>query len=407
MRDSLLSSEEPFPFAPRLMHQDPIVFTIFAVFTGAAVFATIALFARQSLLVAYIVLGAILGPSVLGVVTDPELIRSISEFGIMFLLFLLGLNLQPQELWRMVSKTTQVTLFSSLVFMLAGATVAMVFGFTWREALLVGAAATFSSTIVGLKLLPTTMLHHQRTGEVIISILLLQDLFAIVLLLVVQGSSRGGLQFGDIALLLVALPALIGFAWIVERYVLIRLIRRFDKIQEYIFLMTLGWCMGMAELAALVGLSAEIGAFIAGVVLASSPIALFIAESLKPLRDFFLVLFFFSLGASFDIGVIDDVILPALAMASVMMLLKPPVFRWLLLRTGESEKRSHEVGYRLGQMSEFSLLVAVLALENHVIGAEASYLIQLSTLLTFLVSSYIVVQRFPTPIAVNDALRRD
>lgn len=389
------------------MHQDPIVFTIFAVFTGAALFATVALFARQSLLVAYILLGALLGPSVLGVVTDPELIRSISEFGIMFLLFLLGLNLQPQELLRMVSKTTQVTLLSSLVFMLAGAAIAMAFGFAWQESLLVGAAVTFSSTIVGLKLLPTTMLHHQRTGEVIISILLLQDLLAIILLLVVQGSSRGGLQFGDIAKLLIALPALIGFAWVFERYILIQLIRRFDKIQEYIFLMTLGWCMGMAELAALIGLSAEIGAFIAGVVLASSPIAMFIAESLKPLRDFFLVLFFFSLGAGFDIGVIDEVILPALVMAAVLMLLKPPVFRWLLLRTGESEKRSHEVGFRLGQMSEFSLLVAVLALENKVIGAEASYLIQLSTLLTFLVSSYIVVQRFPTPIAVNDALRRD
>lgn len=389
------------------MHQDPIVFTIFLVFTGAAVFATVALYARQSLLVAYIVLGALLGPSALGLVDDPELIRSISEFGIMFLLFLLGLNLQPQELLRMVSKTTQVTLFSSLVFCGVGLAVSVAFGFRIEEALMVGAAATFSSTIVGLKLLPTTMLHHQRTGEVIISILLLQDLIAIVLLLVVQGSASGSLQLLDLLKLLVALPALIGFAWLVERYVLIRLIRKFDKIQEYIFLMTIGWCLGMAELAGLLGLSAEIGAFIAGVVLASSPIALFIAESLKPLRDFFLVLFFFALGAGFDIGLIDEVLLPAVVLAAAMMMLKPPVFRWLLRRTGESEKRSHEVGYRLGQMSEFSLLLAVLAFENGVIGAEASYLIQLSTLLTFLVSSYLVVMRFPTPIAVSDALRRD
>ena len=393
------------------MQQDPIVFTIFLVFTGAAVFATFALFARQSLLVAYILLGALFGPSALGLVTDPELIRNISEFGIMFLLFLLGLNLQPQELLRMVAKTTQVTVLSSLAFFATGFLVSKLFGFGFTEALLVGAAATFSSTIVGLKLLPTTVLHHQRSGEVIISILLLQDLLAIVLLLVVQGSSQssgsGGMQIIDVIKLLVALPALIGFAWMVERYVLIRLIRKFDKIQEYIFLMTIGWCLGMAELAALLGLSAEIGAFIAGVVLASSPIAMFIAESLKPLRDFFLVLFFFSLGAGFDIGLIDEVIIPALVLAAAMMLLKPPVFRVLLLRTGESEKRSHEVGYRLGQMSEFSLLLAVLALENKVISAEASYLIQLSTLLTFLVSSYLVVLRFPTPIAVSDALRRD
>ena len=389
------------------MQPDPIVFTVFLVFTGAAIFATVALFARQSLLVAYIVLGALFGPSALGLVSDPELIRSISEFGIMFLLFLLGLNLQPQELLRMVRKTTLVTLLSSLLFFAVGCTVSLAFGFSVMEALLVGGAATFSSTIIGLKLLPTTILHHQRTGEVIISILLLQDMLAIVLLLVVQGSSQGDMQLLDILKLVVALPALVGFAWVIERYVLIRLLRRFDKIQEYIFLMTIGWCLGMAELASLLGLSAEIGAFIAGVVLASSPIAMFIAESLKPLRDFFLVLFFFSLGAGFDISTIDEVILPAALLAGALMLLKPPVFRWLLLRTGESQKRSHEVGYRLGQMSEFSLLLAVLAFEQGVIGLEASYLIQLSTLLTFLVSSYLVVMRFPTPIAVSDDLRRD
>lgn len=389
------------------MQQDPLVFTIFIVFSGAALFATLALFARQSLLVAYILLGVLLGPSVLGFVTDPNLIRSISEFGIVFLLFLLGLNLQPQELLRMVSKTTQVTLLSSLAFFAIGFSISLAFGFSLTESALVGGAATFSSTIIGLKLLPTTMLHHQRTGEVIISILLLQDLVAIVLLLVVQGSSQGDVQVLDLVKLLVALPALIGFAWMVERFVLIRLIRRFDKIHEYIFLMTIGWCMGMAELAGYIGLSAEIGAFIAGVVLASSPIAMFIAESLKPLRDFFLVLFFFSLGAGFDLGIIDQVIVPALILSLALMLAKPPLFRILLLRTGESEKRSHEVGFRLGQMSEFSLLLAVLALDQAVIGERAAYLIQLATLLTFLVSSYLVVLRFPTPIAVSDALRRD
>ena len=112
-----------------------------------------------------------------------------------------------------------------------------------------------------------------------------------MLLLVVQGSSQGSMQLLDLAKLLVALPLLIGFAWVAARYVLIKLILKFDKIQEYIFLMTIGWCLGMAELAVLLVLSAEIGAFIAGVALASSPNALFIAESLKQLPDFFLVMF--------------------------------------------------------------------------------------------------------------------
>ncbi len=389
------------------MDPGSIGFTIFLVFSGAALFATLALYARQSLLVAYILLGILLGPWGLRLVNDPNLVREIAEFGIMFLLFLLGLNLQPQDLLHMVRKTTLVTVLSSVAFFAVGFVVSLAFGLTPIEAVLVGGAVTFSSTIIGLKLLPTTILHHQRTGEVIISILLLQDLLAIVLLLVVQGSSGGGMPVLDLLKLLAALPALGLLAWLGERYLLLPLIQRFDRIQEYIFLMAIGWCLGMAELGRLMGLSVEIGAFVAGVTLASSPIALFIADSLRPLRDFFLVLFFFSLGAGFDLGMMEQVLLPALLLAGALLLIKPAVFRVLLRRTGESLRRSHEVGYRLGQMSEFSLLLAVLAQDRGVIGDRASYLIQLATLLTFLASSYLIVMRFPTPIAVSDRLRRD
>jgi Kef-type K+ transport system membrane component KefB len=120
-----------------------------------------------------------------------------------------------------------------------------------------------------------------------------------------------------------------------------------------------------------------------------------------------LVLFFFSLGAGFDLSQINDVLLPAALLAVGLMLLKPWIFKKLLLGIGESEKRSHEVGYRLGQMSEFSLLVVVLAVEVGALSAKASYMVQLATLMTFLISSYLVVARFPTPIAVKDELRRD
>lgn len=390
------------------METQSIGFTVFLVFTGAALFATLALFARQSLLVAYILLGMLLGPWGLGLVDDSELVREIAEFGIVFLLFLLGLNLQPQELLHMVRKTTLVTLASSIIFAATGFAVSIVFGFGWMESLLVGGAATFSSTIIGLKLLPTTILHHQRTGEIIISILLLQDLIAILLLLVVQGSSLvNEMPAFDLLLPLIALPTLVVLAWLLDRYLLLPLIRRFDRIKEYVFLMTIGWCLGIAELAQAMGLSAETGAFIAGVTLASSPVSLFIAESLKPLRDFFLILFFFSLGAGFDMSMMGEVLAPALLLAGLLMLVKPLVFRMLLSRTGESRERSGEIGFRLGQMSEFSLLLAVVAIERGVISPGASYLIQLATLITFLVSSYLVVRRFPTPIAVSDRLRRD
>jgi len=203
------------------------------------------------------------------------------------------------------------------------------------------------------------------------------------------------------------LPAFIGVAWLFQKFILLPLLAKFDRIQEYIFLMAIAWCLAAAELAQLAGLSGEIGAFIAGITLASSPISLFIAESLKPLRDFFLIIFFFSLGAGFNLNMIGDILLPGLVLAFAMMLIKPPVFRILLQRTGEKLKRSYEVGYRLGQMSEFSLLIAVLALDVGVLSQQGSYLIQFSTVLTFLFSTYLVVMRFQSPIAISDRLRRD
>ena len=388
------------------MHQD-IVFTIFLIFTGAAVLATAALFARQALLVVYIVLGVLLGPSALGLVSDPDLIGDIAHIGIMFLLFLMGLELNPREFLLLMRKTIIVTLASSLVFWCCGTLLAVLFGYSFREALLIGAVMIFSSTIIGLKLLPTTVLHHQRTGDIIISILLLQDFIAILLLLIVEGSMTQGQTITEFVKLLLALPLLILAALLFVRKVLLPLLKKFDTFREYIFLLAIGWCLGMAEAAAALGVSHEIGAFVGGVTLASSPISLYMSENLKPLRDFFLVMFFFSLGAGFDLSMLGSLFLPAMLFALLSVAGKPPVFRWLLERFGETDKRATEVGARLGQLSEFSLLISVLALEQGLIGIKASYLIQLATLLTFFASTYLVVLRYPTPIALSNDLRRN
>jgi Kef-type K+ transport system membrane component KefB len=359
------------------------------------------------MLLAYIAVGILLGPSVSGLVSDPLLVRNMAEIGIMFLLFLLGLNLYPAKLLHMFRSATAVTVVSSLVFALLGAGVGALAGFNWQESVVIGASLMFSSTILGLKLLPTTVLHHQRAGEVMISVLLLQDLLAILVLMLLKGLGKGDAPVEDIGALLVTLPALLLFAFLFERYVLIKLIRRFDKIYEYIFLVAIGWCLGVAQLSAVLGLSQEIGAFIAGVAIATSPIAMFIAESLKPLRDFFLVMFFFSLGASLDLAELPQVLLPSVLLAALILLVKPAVFKALLVKVEETARLSWEIGARLGQGSEFSLLVAVLAQDAGVIGERASHLIQLTTVLTFIASSYFIVMRYPTPIALSDRLRRD
>jgi predicted Kef-type K+ transport protein len=163
----------------------------------------------------------------------------------------------------------------------------------------------------------------------------------------------------------------------------------------------------MAEAAHLVGLSAEIGAFIAGISLATSPISQYIAVNLKPLRDFFLVLFFFSLGARFDLSLLIDILLPAIVLATLILIFKPIIYYGLLRNVSERKPLAWDIGFRLGQISEFSLLIAYVAAGASLIGTEASHLIQATAIITFIVSSYIVIFNCMTPIAVSDRLRRD
>jgi len=372
------------------------------------VLATAALYTRQPLLVAYIAVGCILGPHGMKMVSDPELLSEIAEIGIIFLLFLVGLDLQPSKLKSMLREGLVTGLASSLVFFGMGYGLMLAFGFNQGEAIVGGVALTFSSTIIGIKLLPTTVLHHRHIGEIVVSMLLIQDLIAILALILLAG--YGGSVAGTLANLgtvVAALPLLVLAAFLGVRYVLLPLIRRFDAFHEFIFLLALGWCLGLATLAAFSGLSLEIGAFVAGVALAISPISQYIAESLRPLRDFFLVLFFFSVGAEVDLVVMMEVFLPLVILAMAVVAVKPTVFATLLRWQGEAPETGWESGYRLGQASEFSLLLTYVAAETALLGSEAAHVIQGATVLTMILSTYAVIFRYPSPIAVSPRLRRD
>ncbi|MEM1190750.1 MAG: cation:proton antiporter [Pseudomonadota bacterium] len=392
------------------MHAESVTFAFFLIFSGAAVLASLALYTRQPLIIAYIALGALIGPYGLSLVTDLQQLSDIGHIGIIFLLFLLGLDMQPQALVTTLRKSTVVGLASSAIFFVVCWCLARVFIENSVEAGIVGIAMMFSSTIIGIKLLPTTVLHHRHIGDMMIGLLLLQDVLAIIALVLITASSSGGGEeqaAAQVASVMLALPLLAGSAWAAVRFVLLALIQRFDRFQEYIFLLAVGWCLGVAEAAQLLGLSAEIGAFVAGISIATSPIAQYIAISLKPLRDFFLILFFFAVGARFDLGMLPQVWLPALALAALVLLLKPVVYRYLLKGVSERRSLAWDLGFRLGQASEFSLLIAYIAFDVGLISSTTSLTIQAATILTILVSSYIVVLNYPTPIAIKDRLRRD
>lgn len=389
------------------MDSSSLIFSFFLIFTGAAVVSTLTMYTRQPMIVGHIVLGAILGPYGMKMVSDTSLLNDISHTGIIFLLFLLGLDMQPAHLIHMLRKTAIVGIMSSLVFASAGYICALAFDFSQQESLIIGATMMFSSTIIGIKLLPTTVLHHKHTGELLISLLLLQDLLAILLLLLLQNGNYTGGKHTVLLIPLGILPLLVIGSFLSVKFILLPLMTRFARYHEYLFLLTVGWCLGVAELAQIIGLSAETGAFVAGISMATSPISQYIAINLKPLRDFFLILFFFSIGAGFDLSLLDDVFVPMLVLSAICLLLKPPVFRYFLRKVSERRSTGWEVGTRLGQNSEFSILIAGVAFNCGVIDSVASHAIQATAILTLLISSYVVIFTCESPIAISDKLRRD
>ncbi len=385
---------------------DHIILQFVLIFAGAALFATLFLYLRQPIIVAYIVLGIVVGPKGLGLINDADQIEQLAHIGIILLLFLIGLNFQPKKLVGLLGRVGLVTLVTCFIFTLLGLATALALGFPFFDSLVIGAALMFSSTIVSLKLIPTTQLHHRHIGDVMLSVLLLQDVIAIVLIVLVTEGGMDNITV-SVALLLLKLVVLGITSFAIVRFVITKLFLKFDVIKEHTFVMTLGWGLFVAGAAEMLGLSLEMGAFIAGISLATVPIALVIAEELKPLRDFFLILFFFSIGAKLDLVVSQQLFVPGLIITALLMVTKPVIFNWGFKAIGEKPKNSAQLGVRLGQASEFSLLIAFSALASGLIEERSSYLIQLVVVLTFVASTYWVVNAYPTPISYKIGQRKD
>lgn len=388
------------------MSHENIIFQLAAIVVGSGLLATLFLFARQPIILAYIAIGVLIGPNSLGLINDANNIENIAHLGVVLLLFLVGLSLQPGKLIALFSRTTLLTFGTSGLFALGSFLFVWLLSFPLFESLTIGAAMMFSSTVVALKLIPTTTLHHKRIGEVMTSVLLLQDILAIIVLLFITGKS-GDQMLPAFGLLMVKLIILALLAFAGVRYLIIPLLRRFSGIQEYTFLITLAWCLLITESAHRLGLSYEMGAFIGGISVASSPVALVIAEHLKPLREFFLILFFFSIGAKLEFPVPYWILFSSLLLGIMLIFLKTYVFRHAFLLIGESGKLSKELGIRLSQASEFSILIAFSGLLSGVLSAEGAMFLQLTTIVTFVGSTYWVVLRYPTPVSAGPDLRQD
>lgn len=385
---------------------DSLIFQLSLIIISAAVLGTLFLYARQPIIIAYIAAGVSIGPSGFGLITQTDQIEQISHFGIILLLFLIGLNLQPGKLLRLFKKTSPLTIATSIIFALTGCVFALLMSLDFNNALIFGAAMMFSSTVIGLKLIPTTTLHHKRKGEIMTSILLIQDILAILVILFISGDQNSSTLL-VFSILLFKFVALWLLAFYGVKYIMTPLLMKFDVVQEYTFLATLAWCLLWAEGAQLLGLSYELGAFIAGLSIASCQVALVIAEHLKPLREFFLILFFFAVGAKLDLNIELNLLLAAIAFGVLIVPLKALVFQNAFKWTGESPELSRELGVRLSQSSEFSLLVAFSALSMGLLTNDTAMVLQIATITSFVISTYWVVMKYPTTITSDARLNQD
>jgi Kef-type K+ transport system membrane component KefB len=371
------------------MHGDAFL-QLSMVIVLATVVALIMRLLRQPLIIGHIITGIIVGPSVLNVIHDRAAFDTFSDIGIALLLFIIGLELNAaviKRLGRIVVPTATAIL---AVMMAVGFGAATLFGFTHTEALLIGLSLFFSSTIIIAKVLSDKKELTRLHGQIAIGTILLDDFVATIALLFVAASGGGSMGMGEIGGLFAKGAALIiGFS-IISLKVLPKLTKYIASSQELLFLFALAWGFGVATLVSRAGFSIEVGALFAGVMLAHLPYTAEIGSRLKPLRDFFIVLFFIVLGEGLSVANLGSALVPALVFSAIVIFLKPVIVMSALGALRYTKRTSFKVAVNLSQISEFSIILVVLAHSAGLVGSKLDAVITLVALITIATSTYLM-----------------
>ncbi len=346
---------------------------------------------RQPLIIGHIITGLIVGPSVLNLVHSPQTIEVFSSIGIALLLFIIGLGLNPQvirEVGKIASLAGFLQVFASMAI---GFLCGRVLGLTNTESVFWGFGLALSSTIIILKLLTDKKEQSRLYGKVLTGILLVQDIVAAIALLLITAKAGDGISVGSLMQLglkgaVIAVPLL---------FIGMVILPRFNKLisgsQEFLFLFALGWGFGFAALFEHAGFSLEIGALLAGVALAGLPYTQEISAKLRPLRDFFIVVFFITLGTrlNFDHWV---TLLPFILMGCfIVIVIKPLIVLWLMGVLGYTKRTSFKAALATAQISEFSLIFIILGQKIDLVGSQLVSITTIIALISITVSTYLIV----------------
>ena len=352
----------------------------------AAITSIIARAIKQPPIIAYLISGILVSPLVFGIIKSDSLIQIFAHLGVALLLFIVGLSLD----YRVLKDIGGVAVFSGIgeiiVTGIIGFFIAIGLGLSYTPALYLAAALAFSSTIVVVKILSDKKETDALHGRIAIGILIVEDFIAALVLMILPVIETGTYatilaELGKIALLIIAILAISALSFK-------KLTHYLAKSQEVLFLFGIGWALTIAALFNYLGFSLEIGALIAGMSLASTKYTIELSSKIKPLRDFFIVLFFVFFGSQLTTISNPELIKQAVIFSVFILIGKPIIIMSFMKIAGYKKRTNFLTGASIAQISEFSLILILLGFTLGHISQDLMSLAILIALITIGISSY-------------------
>jgi Kef-type K+ transport system membrane component KefB len=368
--------------------------TIALIIIVATILGVLAKRTGQPTVIAYIITGLILGPVGLNAASETGLTQLLSELGLVFLLFLIGLEIDIDEIKEVLKPTLAIGIVQMALTAGAGFTIAFGLGFTTIESLLIGAAVMFSSTALVVKLLADRDEGSTLPGRLDIGILLIQDVVVILILALISIGSASPQQ---IALRLVEVFAMISMigvlSFLSSRYLLPYILKPISGNKSAFFTHGVAWAFIFITAANYFNLSMEIGAFIAGIGFAQLPYSRELQERVRPLTDLFMAIFFINFGLNIIPSQLSAYFIEAIVFSALIMAAKFGIFFSLIDRFKFTPETSFTASVNMTQISEFGLILGSLAVSQNLVGGEITGFLSLLAIITMGSSSYLIRYR--------------
>jgi len=362
---------------------------ILALAVGAGMVAKLL---KQPIIVSYIIVGILAGPTAFDLVSNAEEIILFAKFGIAILLFLVGLKLD----FHMIQSTGKVAAIGGLAQVLftaaVGFPIALLFGFDTTTSLYIAVALTFSSTIIIIKLIGDKRQLDRLYGRIAVGILIIQDILVVVAMVVIVTIGTPGTNaLGSLTQTLIGSILFLGVVALFTKFALVKILDWIAKSPELTLLFGVSWAIVLAAASSTIGLSMEIGAFVAGVSLASTAYRQSLSARMVSLRDVMLLFFFIELGASLTFSDALGQLLPAIVLSIFVLIGKPLIIFLIMGRMGYRAETTFKTGIALAQISEFSLILIALGYSLGQVDNSVLSLVTLVGLFTITISSYFIL----------------